>query len=157
MVNSFSYTLHFVCIVVLLIFKKYSGSLLALQCTYIMSFVLKNACFTTFTLLFTQIIPQISMKLIKIISFRPYIIQVHRKYIPATQANIAHSTMVGVDPRFTVTSCESHSLSFSFWNHSAITTSILWDAKINKTEIGNRLNEPKSVNYFLVFLSNKNC
>ena len=54
--------------------------------------------------------------------------------LPATQAKIAHSTKVGVEPRLTVTSVESHSLILSFWNHSAIEVSILWEARINKTE-----------------------
>ena len=44
--------------------------------------------------------------------------------LPATHDRIAHSTIVGVAPLLVVTSIESHSFSRSFWNHSAITTSI---------------------------------
>ena len=55
--------------------------------------------------------------------------------LPATHDKMAHSTMVGVAPRLTVTSCESHALSSSLSNHSAIRTSIRWDAKINRTAI----------------------
>ena len=53
--------------------------------------------------------------------------------LPATHDRIAHSTIVGVAPLLVVTSIESHSFSRSFWNHSAITTSIRWDAKIKRT------------------------
>ena len=53
--------------------------------------------------------------------------------LPATHDKMAHSTIVGVAPRLTVTSCESHALSSSLSNHSAIRTSIRWDAKINRT------------------------
>ena len=93
-------------------------------------------------------------------------------YSPITHANMAHSTIVGFEPRWTVTSVESQSVSHWLSKNFAITTSILWEAKINKTEKRKRKlvskrnmieiyckdrrgNLEKSVFYILSFM--KNC